>query len=81
MLDDAIKAEALRHKASLLPGCGPECGFGIHNLNKCRAFTTKKAAYSDPSDHISLSAGLDNSLNLLTSAGDQTNDIMNVDGA
>ena len=39
MLDDAIKAEEIRRLASVLPGCGPECGHGILHLGKCRAFS------------------------------------------
>ena len=43
MLDDAIKAEEIRRLASVLPGCGPECGQGINHLGKCRAFSTRQA--------------------------------------
>ena len=41
----------------------------------------RRAAYSDPTEHISISSSHDVGLNLLTSAGDQANDIMNVDTA
>ena len=47
----------------------------------CRAFTTARGKYVDPSETIAMSARLDVELNLLTSAGDQSNDIMNVDVA
>ena len=80
MLDEAIRLDEMKHKASLLPGCGPKCGHGIHHLTECRAFSTARGKF-DPSDTIAMSARLDVELNLLTSAGDQSNDIMNVDVA
>jgi hypothetical protein len=37
MLDEAIQSKEAQRQASLFPGCGPDCGHGIHSLRTCKA--------------------------------------------
>ena len=84
-LDNAIKIEEARHTQSLLPGCGPDCGFGVHSLRSCKAnFNKSKNGMSESVGRsISFSSRapdfLHSGINLLTDIPTSSTEVNAVD--
>ena len=83
-LDEAIKKEEMQWQASKLPGCGAQCGLGVHHLATCKAFSMNLKNFRNidsqiaPRDNVEAQMR-DSSLNIITTEADLNVGIMNIE--
>ena len=82
-LEEQIAKEEARCKASKLPGCGAQCGFGIHRLATCKAFSMNPKLYQSIDTQIAPQDDVENkmkntSLIIITEEADHSVGILNI---
>ena len=82
-LEEQIAKEEARSKASKLPGCGAQCGFGRHHLAKCKAFSMNPKCYQSIDTQIAPKEDVEakmkkTSFNITTTEADQNVGILNI---